>query len=488
MKYSIKKQFAGIFIGLMVGTMLLIWFINSTFLEEYYVQNREKALMNAYNQIVAAMDTGDISSDEFDVQLQRICSKYNIDLLIIDANSQTVKSSSAQVDILTRELLDNIFHGAESQDEILVETDAYTLQNTIDHMTETEYIEMWGTLDDSNYFLIRTAVESIRNSVQLSNTFLAYVGFITVILGAIVVYYVTKKVTEPIMKLTDISERMIHLDFDAKYEGKSKNELALLGENINKLSSNLEKTISELKTANNELMRDIEKKNEIDEMRKEFLSNVSHELKTPIALIQGYAEGLIDGISDDEESRNYYCEVIRDEADKMNVLVKKLLDLNQLEFGNDSTTFERFNITDLIHNTLQSVDILIKQKEITVICTQTEPIYVWADEFQTEEILRNYLSNAINHCDFEKIIEIKVIRNVDVVRISVFNTGIPIPEDSLACVWDKFYKVDKARTREYGGSGVGLSIVKAIMNKIGQNYGVLNYQNGVEFWFELSAQ
>ncbi len=488
MKYSIKKQFAGIFIGLMVGTMLLIWFINSTFLEDYYVQNRQKALMNAYNQIVAATETGDITSDEFDVQLQIICSKYNIDLLIINASSKTVKSSSTEVDMLTRELLDNIFHGAETEDEILEETNGYTLQNTIDHRTETEYIEMWGPLDDSNYFLIRTAVESIRNSVQISNTFLAYVGFITVILGAIVVYYVTKKVTEPIMKLTDISERMIHLDFDAKYEGKSRNELALLGENINKLSSNLEKTISELKTANNELMRDIEKKNEIDEMRKEFLSNVSHELKTPIALIQGYAEGLIDGISDDEESRNYYCEVIRDEADKMNIMVKKLLDLNQLEFGNDTTTFERFNIIDLIHNTLQSVDILLKQKEINIIWAETEPIYVWADEFQTEEILRNYLSNAINHCDFEKVIEIKVSKEQDIIRISVFNSGIPIPEDSIACVWDKFYKVDKARTREYGGSGVGLSIVKAIMNKIGQNYGVLNYQNGVEFWFELSAK
>ena len=140
------------------------------------------------------------------------------------------------------------------------------------------------------------------------------------------------------MELVRISGKMIQLDFDAKYTGNSKTEIALLGKNINELSETLENTISELKSANNELKRDIERKNKIDEMRIEFLSNVSHELKTPIALIQGYAEGLKEGISEDEESKDFYCEVIMDEAAKMNNMVKKLLTLNQLEFGNDTVT------------------------------------------------------------------------------------------------------------------------------------------------------
>ena len=254
---------------------------------------------------------------------------------------------------------------------------------------------------------------------------------------------------------------MVHLDFEAKYRGHAHNEIGLLGENINKLSASLEQSISELKTANNELQKDIEKKERIDEMRKEFLANVSHELKTPIALIQGYAEGLSEGVNDDSESRAFYCEVIMDEASKMNNMVKKLLTLNQLEFGNDLVSMERFDVTSLVKNYIQSAAILTKQSGITVEMEDYPAIYVWADEYKTEEVFMNYFSNALNHCGGEKKIVVSLRETDNLVRVSVFNTGERIPEEAIPHLWEKFYKVDKARTREYGGSGVGLSIVKA---------------------------
>lgn len=222
-------------------------------------------------------------------------------------------------------------------------------------------------------------------------------------------------------------------------------------------------------------------------MRKEFLSNVSHELKTPIALIQGYAEGLKEGINDDPDSRNFYCEVIMDEAAKMNHMVKKLLTLNQLEFGNDVVSMERFDIVALLKNYIQSAGILTKQNGIEVRMKDYAPVYVWADEYKTEEVFMNYFSNAVNHCAGDKIIDVKLENGDGRVRVSVFNTGEPIPADSIDHIWEKFYKVDKARTREYGGSGVGLSIVKAIMDSMNQKYGVENYTNGVLFWFELET-
>ena len=210
-----------------------------------------------------------------------------------------------------------------------------------------------------------------------------------------------------------------------------------------------------------------------------------HELKTPIALIQGYAEGLKEGINDDAESREFYCDVIMDEASKMNHIVKKLLTLNQMEFGNDMVSMERFDIVALIKNYIQSAEILTKQKGIQVRFEDLPPVYVWADEFKTEEVFGNYFSNAINHAQGEKVIDVRLIRMEQKVKVSVFNTGEPIPEECLEHLWEKFYKVDKARTREYGGSGVGLSIVKAIMESMNQGYGVINYDNGVAFWFEL---
>ena len=488
MKYSIKRQFAGIFGLLMVGTILFCWFINNTFLERYYMKDKQKALLETYQVLNRASNEDKIGTDEFDIEFQKICGRYNVSFILLDAESKTLKTSTTDYSTLSRRLLNNLFEqNYEDNDRLLQKGEKYEIQIATDDRINTDFLEMWGVLDNGNLFLLRCPLESIRESVNLANRFLAYVGFGAAIVSAVIVLIISGKITKPIKELTEISERMIHLDFEAKYTGKSKTEIALLGQNINELSCTLEQTISELKSANNELQRDIEKKNKIDEMRKEFLSNVSHELKTPIALIQGYAEGLKEGISDDEESRNFYCEVIMDEASKMNNMVKKLLTLNQLEFGNDNVTMERFDIVSLIKNYLQSAEILCRQKDVKVIMKEYQPIYVWADEFMVEEVFGNYFSNAMNHVADDKVIDVKLLVKEKTVRISVFNTGEPIPEESISHIWEKFYKVDKARTREYGGSGVGLSIVKAIMDALKREYGVENYNNGVEFWFELET-
>ena len=347
------------------------------------------------------------------------------------------------------------------------------------------YLKITGTLDKGELFLIRTAVEPLRESVMLANKFLLEVGIFVLLIGAVAIQFLSRRISEPILELAKLSERMTDLDFNVKFSGGKDEEIVFLGNHMNQLSEKLEKTISELKTANNELQRDIEQKEKRDEMRKEFLSNVSHELKTPIALVQGYAEGLKECINDDPESREFYCDVIMDEAGKMNKLVKNLLTLNELEFGNEVVTMERFDLASMIHNMLRSMQVLFEQKNVKLVYDVQEPVYAWANEFKMEQVLNNYISNALNHVDGEKIIKITIQRQDGHVRAGVFNTGKPIPEEDVGRIWDKFYKVDKARTREYGGSGVGLSIVKAIMESMHQQYGVINYDNGVEFWFEL---
>lgn len=492
---SISRQFTMIFIGLMAGTILLCWFLNITFLEDFYISDKQESLLNAYNTINNAAKQGTLDTEEFDLQLQGISSRYNMDVLVLDVDSQTVKYAGNDPEATKIQLWDNLFLDERRPQNLeaarkstLVETEKYTIKIVRDRVLKNENIEMWGSLDNGNLFLIRTAVESIRDSVKLANRFLAYIGVVSAVTSGIIIWLVSRKITRPIMQLASISERMTHLDFDARYSGKDKNEIAILGENINKMSIALEKTISELKTANIELEKDIQKKIEMDEMRKEFLSNVSHELKTPIALIQGYAEGLQEGVIEDEDSREWYCNVIRDEACKMNVLVQKLLTLNQLEFGNEPVNMERFDLITLVENQLQLADILFKQNGIRMQMQKHEPIYVWGDEFKIGEVVSNYLSNAIYHCEGEKIIDIRFAERNGVVRMTCFNTGKTIPEESIEHVWEKFYKVDKARTREYGGSGVGLSIVKAIMESMNQRYGLDNYTNGVAFWFELEMQ
>ncbi len=504
-RYSIRKQFACIFIGLMAGTILLCWFINNTFLEQFYFYNKQEVVMDAYKRLNQAADRGQIASENFDVQLQQLSGRYDISILILDEDSETVRVSGGDPAMLKLDLWNHLIFdlydtegedGEQKEDGegrlhsnktlLRNESPFYILQLVTRPSVDMDYLDMWGFLNNGNLFFIRTAMESIQDSVDIANRFLGYAGLAATILCGIIIWVVSKKVTDPILELANISERMAHLDFNVRYQGTSFNEIAVLGNHMNEMADTLEHTISELKTANNELQKDIQRKNEIDEMRKEFLANVSHELKTPIALIQGYAEGLKEGISDDPESMDFYCDVIMDESAKMNNMVKKLLTLNQLEFGNEVVNMERFDITALISNYIQSAEILVKQKEAVVRFTQHQPIYVWGDEFKAEEVVMNYFSNALNHLGGERIVDIRLSRQGKNVRVSVFNTGEPIPEEALPHLWEKFYKVDKARTREYGGSGVGLSIVKAIQESINQKYGVINYENGVEFWFELN--
>ena len=492
---SLQHQVTFTFIGLLLLSILTIFIINGAFLEKYYVSKKIETLqeaMDTLSQITTEELADDASSGNEDSDLPseivQASSRTNLTWVVINDDNSKALCWPEKED----QLRSKLFFGYASdldldngKGKILKETDDYVVQQVHDRFAGMDYVECWGEFDNGNYFLIRSPLESIRESADISNKFYFSVGLIIIVVSGMCIMAVTRRLTKPISELTELSRKMTDLDFEARYESKAGNEIDVLGDNFNKMSSQLEQTISELKSANNELQKDIEDKVKIDEMRKEFLDNVSHELKTPIALVQGYAEGLKENINDDPESMDFYCDVIIDEASKMNKLVKNLLTLNQLESGKDAAVMERFDLTALVKGVLSTMDIMIRQKEARVIFNEEKPIYVWADEFKTEEVVTNYVSNALNHLDGDKVVEIKLLKQENNVKVTVFNTGTPIPEADLPNLWNKFYKVDKARTREYGGSGIGLSIVKAIMEGMHQEYGVQNFVNGVEFWFTL---
>lgn len=482
-KKSIKARLIVTFVGIVVIAFVLIALSNSFLLERYYVAKKTDAIQDVYEKL---NQYDSLTSDKVQ-SLKSICIEKNISWVILDTNhSEILDYDSRNANRLYASLFGYITGVAPAKSSTLEETDNYTLE--VNRDMDMDYLDMWGMLDNNNVFLIRLPMAGISDSIQISNMFYLYTGMIVVAISILAIWFLSQRLTKPLEELTDISIRMSNLDFNAKYESGGEDEIGVLGQNFNKMSKELEQTISELKTANNELQKDIEKKERIDDMRKEFLSNVSHELKTPIALIQGYAEGLKECINDEAESRDFYCEVIIDEAAKMNNMVKKLLTLNQLEFGNDQISMECFDLTELVRGVVNSAQLLADQKDAQILFVQDTSVYVWGDEFKIEEVVTNYVSNAINHIDGERKIEIKMQRREGHIRLSVFNTGKPIPEEDIDKIWIKFYKVDKARTREYGGSGIGLSIVKAIMESMNQKFGVKNYENGVEFWCELECR
>lgn len=486
---SLKFQITTVFVAVVAFTIIASVLINTFFLEKVYVKYKERAILSVYDAMYSEAYSGDISSDRFDLELQKYSDNHNVSIVIISTLFEPIKIYATEPqDQLIREITNNLRGGSIMAERIIYEEDDYILIQKRDARMQTDYLEMWGVLPNGAFFLMRTALESIRLYAVIANRFLLIVGLAAIILSALVIFFITKRLSRPILTLAEISKKMTELDFDARYEGKDKNEIGILGHSMNEMSDHLRNTIMELKDANAELQKDIDLKNRIDEMRKEFISNVSHELKTPIAIIEAYAEGLKENVGSPEDM-DYYCDVIMDEAAKMNVMVRQLLTLNQLESGQDIITPEPFDLVALIKNYIQSAEILTAGQDIKVSLDLPEKCIVVADEFKIEEVLMNYFSNACHYCesDTEKRIDVSLKKSENEVCVSVFNTGKHIPEESINRLYEKFYKVDKARTREYGGSGVGLSIVKAIMEAHGGTYGVKNVDEGVEFFFTLKS-
>ena len=400
--HSIKTQMITSFVGLLICLVVTLMFINGKFLEPYYISKKESRFIELYEKLNDVSNEDKWDSTKKNNSLIHFAEKNNISYLVIEKDND-VHTNVHDKNMLKNQMMGYFLNQAQKESRTLDSTDVYQINQSWDPWNQSYYVDMWGSLDDGSQFLLRSPVESMRESASISNRFLLYIGSVLIVVSILLIWYFSKRITDPIRELARLSDRMADLDFDAKYTSGGSNEIGELGENFNRMSERLEQTISNLKEANYKLQKDIEQKEKRENMRSEFLGNVSHELKTPIALIQGYAEGLKEGVNDDPESREFYCEVIMDEAGKMNRMVKNLLALNQLEFGEDDVQFERFDITSLISGVLQSLDILIEQKEAQVIFRHKNPVYVWADEFKTEEVVTNYVSNALHHLDGEKI-------------------------------------------------------------------------------------
>ena len=536
--HSIKFKITLLLVVTVTCLVAMLIGFNSIFSEKVYMNRKQKSMINSYenvNEIMQKYTDLQIDKDTMCADMENISTAKGISVLVVDSSWCTIYVSTQGDDSMMERLRMSIFNGdifknngsqdkapepkdqeddsdnpADKDDKkehrkrlediidmsgtslvenrtIISSNDNYTLQKVYDERLGDYYLEIWGTLDNGYSIILRTPIQGIKDNVNISTTLIKYVGGAILAVGIIAAFVVSTYITRPIKQLSNIAEKMSEMDFNARYEGSDKGEIGLLGKSMNNMSEKLEQNIAELKKANLELKKDIDKKEKLEIMRTDFLSNVSHELKTPIALIQGYAEGLKEGITDDPESMEFYCDVIMDEANKMNTMVKRLLTLNQIEFGNDEPEMERFDINELIASVADANAIRAGQKNMSIVFdNRNEHNYVWADEYKTEEVLTNYISNALNHCDGKRAIEVRTEKseNGGTITVTVYNSGKNIADEDLERIWEKFYKTDKARTREYGGNGIGL----AIMDSMGQEYGVRNVSDGVEFWFNLDCK
>ena len=491
-KNALKSVRVKLFMTLSLVILLIILFlilVNNFVFGQFYIYSKTKALKSVYEIINNYYNN--LQEIDLETQLERIAIKNNFDILI--KNNQNVSIYTSNKDFFTGLGMNEMTNRFNTDSgEVIQKEESFAIKKIKDNKNGITYILLSATLDNGYLLYIRIPITSIQESVKISNNFLYLMAGFAILIAAVIVSYVSRKFGDPISELNDIAKKMSNLDFSHKYRITNvDDEINNLGKSINAMSDKLEKTIKQLRNTNIELEKDIEEKSKIDEMRKSFISDVSHELKTPIALIQGYSEGLLENVNSDEESRKFYAEVILDETNKMDRLVKQLLELMKLEYGKREFEDKEFNIVELEKEVVRKSQVMLEEKQSEVKFKTAEEINVFADDFYIEQVISNYLTNAIKHVkevDGEKYIQIE--NEVDIeknkVRVKVFNTGDKIADEDITRIWNRFYKADHSRNREDGGTGIGLSFVKAIMNNYGNVYGVINKEKGVEFYLELN--
>ena len=498
LKKVFKSVRAKLFLTLCVVILMLIGFfiiINNAVLEALYYYSKKESTLETYNYINENLSKIlEEEKEKYELELEKIAINNNFEILIIGTDNNLVYSTNknfvedfGEINEIKYEVKYSIFN----KSEILYSKENITIRRIKDKKNGIPYILLDGKLDSGDKIYIRLPITPIQDSVNISNRFIYIIGIATIVLGAIAITFITERFTKPIEELNDIANEMSNLNFKRKYRiNDSEDEIDELGKSINTLSDKLEETINQLKVNNSELEKDIEEKSKIDEMRKQFISDVSHELKTPIALIQGYAEGLVENVNTDEENRKFYSEVILDEANKMDKLVKRLLELMKLEYEDRKFNDAKFDIVELINEVVKNSKVVLNENNIEVEFKEKQPIYVYADDFYIEQVVTNYFTNAIKNISEingnKKIrIAIKKGKEIGKLRVTVFNTGKNIDQENINRIWTRFYKVDESRNRLKGGTGIGLALVKAIMTKYKSNYGVTNKKDGVEFYFEI---
>jgi Signal transduction histidine kinase len=340
-------------------------------------------------------------------------------------------------------------------------------------------------------FPLAQAAESARGTMF----FLSISCIFAILTSALLAFFLARSATRPFGELVDLSRAIASLDFSRRFVTHRDDEVSVLGGEMNELADNLQRALAELEATNAKLREDVEREKRVDAMRREFISSVSHELKTPIALILGYAEGIQEGVPNDVEARDAYLAVIVDEAKKMDEQVKDLLELSQIESGLLPLSLDDFDLKDIVTETLASFDRAIAAHGIEP-ALDLESIEVRGDRRMLARAFVNFFSNAISHIDENRAISIRVERMSDetlgdAARLSIFNSGAWIPKNSLDLIWNSYYKVDPSRKREFGGTGLGLAIVRGIIARHGGQCSVENLEaegdlpRGVLFSFAI---
>ena len=486
MKKIWKRLFSALALMFMFFTLAIL-LANTTLLKTFFIWY-EKGIMSANAQLVANVDLDDRDAAAQKLEAIETMSNtkiaiYQDDVLIYFTTNRRAGSFGGKngfdVDVFDNVILPdkNSVYNVEYDEKGGMFAMSQTKDNTVILYTVTK---------DDIQVLIFMEMSLIKNSAFVAGLFCIIIVGLCLLVSLIWAVYYARRFSKPISRMNEIAVNMTNLDFSQKVEVKSKDEIGQLAESINNLSDSLCSAMNELTEKNEKLQDEIDRERKLDSMRKRFVANVSHELKTPISIIQGYAEGLKDGMAMDDASREKYVSVILDESKRMYELVISLLNLSKVE-GGFKVNEEKLDLNACVLNAVDVLSSNIEQKEINLSIDIPENRFVKGDVILIEQAVRNYLSNAISHTIQKGNIKIYCEPYNDNIRLCVYNSDSFIEGEEMENLFEPFDRVDKSHNRNEGRFGLGLSIVKAICTAHNCDFGVFTNDTGTTFWLELKT-
>lgn len=478
---SIKTRLTVTICGILFIIFLIQMAANFLFAERYYIYQKTKVMKEVNRQIHELADTED---KDIALDLRELVTDNSVEILLTDENFNILFSNRAMGPPINPRIKDNF--DFEKYPKEYYKADEPTIIRT--NVRDGDRIRLLSKLERQNrtyYLVLRLSVKSISADMKSTNMFVLYISLFAIILGSLVVYILAKHFTKPIENINNVAVRISNLDFSLRSADTArKDEIGSLARNINNMSDCLEENILSLKEANNKLELDNKFMSEVDEQRKELIANISHELKTPLAILTGYTEMLGNDVPGIDKA--FYLETIQDETRKMDILIKNLLNLSDFENQLFNLNPQEIQIEEFTDKIYRKNKLLMDQKKIisefSCQCTGR----VLADSMYLEVALNNYFSNAISYTKKDGRIYIRLEAKENQAVISVFNEGSGVDEGQIDKIWNSFYREDKSRKRtSQNNIGLGLYIVRSVMNAHHGKCGVINKDNGVEFWVSL---
>ena len=438
--------------------LLFLWLFQIIFLKTYYKKFRLNKLENSVKKVLNRFHDSDYEDLLDDISLEdEIC------IEVVNNNMTKYLSVIYNKGCMGAETsVENSYYKKDFINSNLSKK-VYTLINP---RFKNKTIIYGIKLDDSNYAFVSASLEPIDTTITVLKNQFIYVTMLVIILSLIVSYFVSRKISSGVIKINKEAKKLSKGNFDVKFDT---NQPIL---ELSELAETLEYTKDELSKTEN--------------LRRELLANVSHDLKTPLTMIKAYAEMVRDVTYKDDTKRTKDLNIIIEETDRLNVLVNDILELSKIQSGTQKLTIEQFDLEKFVKNIIKRYDIMSENKKYKFKVSINKNIIVSADPKRIEQVMYNLINNAINYTGDDKKIIINALELENTVRIEVKDTGKGIDKEELENIWDKYYKIDKTHSREQVGSGVGLSIVKNILINHNCNYGVESIKgNGTTFYFEL---